>query len=417
MHEIYFKASINISETAAHSSQDGIFNSADKHRCHTKPLVQLPSYSNGSKVGGSLSIRTQTGNYPMVRVTDQPLHKRAWVLQESALSPRRIDFSSEQLYWSCRTSSFKEGDPHVSRTQDGALNRKELFQMPLGNIPPQLDEDIGAGRSPVSWWYDTLSLYCRRSLTLAKDSLPAIAGIALKVKERTSCNYKAGLWLEDFHRALLWQPNHTVERSENTSVPSWSWASTKLPWTSRHLCLDIYLPDFRATVLEVSIHALEDNFFGPVISASLMIEGGCKALENWQIGTNVVYNTSPCSMQLSNRWLAPKFGLKRWDTVPPPGRVICTLDDSLRDVVREPKYETKTHSGLIQRKVICLQIAKFGHRRLYFIETDEKIATVFGLILEPTGRGVDEYKRIGIAEIPEENGMAEGWDRRVVTIV
>ena len=86
-------------------------------------------------------------------------------------------------------------------------------------------------------------------------------------------------------------------------------------------------------------------------------------------------------------------------------------------MVREPKYETKTHSGLIQRKVICLQIAKFGHRRLYFIETDEKIATVFGLILEPTGRGVDEYKRIGIAEIPEENGMAEGWDRRVVTIV
>jgi len=83
-----------------------------------------------------------------------------------------------------------------------------------------------------------------------------------------------------------------------------------------------------------------------------------------------------------------------------------------------PKYEAETHSGLIQRKVICLQIAKFGHHSQWStIKTGEEIATVFALILEPTGRGVDEYKRIGLAEIPEENGMAEGWDRRVVTIV
>jgi hypothetical protein len=286
--------------------------------------------------------------------------------------------------------------------------------MPLGDIPPQLEIEKVADKTPISWWYNTLTLYCSRSLTLAKDNLPAIAGIALKVKERTGYNYKAGLWLEDFHRALLWQPDDIVERLENTSVPSWSWASTKFPWDLQYLSLDIYLPDFRATVLEVSIHTLEDNPFGSVISGSLRIEGGCKALENWQIGTNIIYNTSPCSTTLSNRWK------NRWNaTVPPPGRVICSLDEGLPDWERGPKYETETHSRLIQRKVICLQIAKFGYNRSpgYFIETDEEMATVFALILEPTGQGADEYKRVGSAEIPEENGMAEGWDRRVVTII
>jgi hypothetical protein len=55
VHEIYFKASINISATAARSGRGGIFNSADKDRCHTKPLVRLPSYDNGSKKSEDLS--------------------------------------------------------------------------------------------------------------------------------------------------------------------------------------------------------------------------------------------------------------------------------------------------------------------------------------------------------------------------
>jgi hypothetical protein len=124
MHKIYSRASINISATAAQSSQDGIFSSADKDRCHAQSLIELPSYSNGSNVVGSLSIRAQTGVYPMVWLKDQPLHRRAWVLQESTLSPRRIDFSSEQIYWSCRTTSFKEGDPHESIIHDESWNRK-----------------------------------------------------------------------------------------------------------------------------------------------------------------------------------------------------------------------------------------------------------------------------------------------------
>ena len=418
MHEIYSRASINIAATAGRSSRDGIFRSADKDRCHTKPLVKISSFSSSLKIEGSLAIRMQTGHYPMVWVVNQPLHKRAWVLQESTLSPRRIDFSSEQIYWSCRESTFTEGDPHISQTQDSGMNGKNLFKMPLGRIPPQPYIGTPADISPMSWWYSTLFLYSRRSLTIPNDSLPAIAGVAREVKKRTGYTYIAGLWQEDLHRALLWQSDLSVKRLEKSSVPSWSWASTQFPWPPRLLFLHIYLPGFRATLLEANIDTMQDKPFGSVISGSLKLEGGCKVLEYWKIGANIVYNTSPRSMRLLNKHIHPKTSRHIGYKFPPPGCVLCTLDENIPEGEGEQKFEAEIHSGLIQRKAICLQIAKFGHGALpHFIKTDEEIATVFGLILEPTGDGEDEYKRIGIIEIPEENGLAEGWDRRVVTIV
>jgi hypothetical protein len=53
-----------------------------------------------------------------------------------------------------------------------------------------------------------------------------------------------------------------------------------------------------------------------------------------------------------------------------------------------------------------MQIAKFKHPADWF--TRENVTTVYGLLLEPTNRTADEYRRIGIAEIPQKYGMA-GW--------
>lgn len=68
--------------------------------------------------------------------------------------------------------------------------------MPVGTIPPRPDEPYLRDKSPMSWRYSTLDIYCFRNFTFAEDYLPAIAGIAQKVMERTDYTYKAGLWLE-----------------------------------------------------------------------------------------------------------------------------------------------------------------------------------------------------------------------------
>jgi hypothetical protein len=62
-----------------------------------------------------------------------------------------------------------------------------------------------------------------------------------------------------------------------------------------------------------------------------------------------------------------------------------------------------------------MQIAKFKHPADWF--TRENVTTVYGLLLEPTNRTADEYRRIGIAEIPQKYGMADVWDSKVVGIV
>jgi hypothetical protein len=70
---------------------------------------------------------------------------------------------------------------------------------------------------------------------------------------------------------------------------------------------------------------------------------------------------------------------------------------------------------MVVKDVICLQIAKFSHDHYSGMEVGH--ATVFGLMLEPTGNQPECYRRIGIVEIPEEDGMAIGWDTKIATIV
>jgi hypothetical protein len=102
---------------------------------------------------------------------------------------------------------------------------------------------------------------------------------------------------------------------------------------------------------------LEDNPFGRLISALLKIEGGCRAFENWEIGTNIIYNTSPRrSMRLYNGCIYPEHTTGWWDTVPPPGCIVCSLDESHPDVVREPEYEAETHSGLFNGKLYVYKL-------------------------------------------------------------
>jgi hypothetical protein len=72
-------------------------------------------------------------------------------------------------------------------------------------------------------------------------------------------------------------------------------------------------------------------------------------------------------------------------------------------------YTLDDLSDALKRDILCIQIAKFTES---FTEPD-----VYALLLGPTGVEEDQYKRVGIARIPEDNGIADGWDVSTVTIV
>lgn len=64
-----------------------------------------------------------------------------------------------------------------------------------------------------------------------------------------------------------------------------------------------------------------------------------------------------------------------------------------------------------------MQIAKFYDKTALSKERKKGRSILFGLLLEATGVEESQYRRIGIAEIPEEEGFAERWEEMDVSLV
>jgi hypothetical protein len=128
-----------------------------------------------------------------------PLSRRGWALQENLLSRRAILFGSGQIHWECRTAQSSESQnvwfTGVSRELKSDIEHK--FASWKG---------LTFGQTDVSrTWQEIARKYMKRSLTFDRDILPAISGIARYFGGRTNYTYRAGLWLEDMHRLLLWR--------------------------------------------------------------------------------------------------------------------------------------------------------------------------------------------------------------------
>jgi hypothetical protein len=124
-----------------------------------------------------------------------------------------------------------------------------------------------------------LNDYLSREITLHSDRLQAIADIARHIAARTEYQYKAGLWLRDFHRGLLWQiPQDSILQSPSYA-PSWSWASAG----SKHLAQNrlailadsTYKSNNHATILEINIVNAGNDPYSHVLSAFLKVRARC----------------------------------------------------------------------------------------------------------------------------------------------
>jgi hypothetical protein len=184
-------------------------------------------------------------------VSDAPLNRRAWVVQERILSPRIIHFGAQQLFWECyelkASEAFPNGFDHEISTGEELKNEyfkdsrsfkspeTSCSKRPNTQLPSQLCSKIPDRNELYSYWRTVVQAYSKRELTFGLDKLPAISGIAkelwLALKER----YIAGLWEGDLIHSLLW----VVHRSDDFyglpseyRAPTWSWASVdaKISW-------------------------------------------------------------------------------------------------------------------------------------------------------------------------------------------
>ncbi len=146
------------------------------------------------------------------------LKKRGWTLQEDILAIHTVHFEKRRLRWEFQKHMKVEG-------LDGELDDENLLKCMFFCSP----ENIVTQGS----WHQILQTYFQRDLKLREDRFPAISGVVTEISKSTGFTYKAGIWLEDFHRGLTWSIDGNSEKQDSYIAPSWSWASIKMPLDSQ----------------------------------------------------------------------------------------------------------------------------------------------------------------------------------------
>ncbi|KAF2663160.1 HET-domain-containing protein, partial [Microthyrium microscopicum] len=178
-----------------------------------------------------------------------PLAGRAWTLQEELLSPKRIYWFAQGMYWSCAQAQWIEGvkEPKFRPTPRVA----EI------NLVMSLEENFllacRKDRAEVvrTEWLRSVESYAKRDIGRSVDRFAAISGIAARYHDSFQGldQYVAGLWRSGLPEHLGWRVVSLADRDGCDdvlkSIPSWSWAALPMKtmiWTHPKRFSSIYEP-------------------------------------------------------------------------------------------------------------------------------------------------------------------------------
>lgn len=244
MGNIYRDASLTIFAEYADSDADGCFavrNGMESALCRTPMLDKLASRFNIMPVSRPQptfiqaklhhatwqSMPEKHHIFETVRNldhrSDKSLNSRGWVVQESILSFRSLIYDQYEIRWNCAQMKACECSPegHIRktwRTMDKASKR--VFS------------DVNELEMFNSWSY-IIQEFTSRKLTIGKDKLPALAGLATEMMIYNKSQYLAGMWHSTLRKDLAWSvapngnstPFRFTTRPAGYRAPSWSWAS------------------------------------------------------------------------------------------------------------------------------------------------------------------------------------------------
>ena len=221
MDKVYSHAVLNIAATGANDGHKGLFFT---RRVDT---MELPEIRLDWLFKFKRSIRYTIIDFDYWKhlVADEPLIRRAWVVQERLLVPRVLHFGSRQIFWECSewdaSEDFPLGLPAVLVKSD----QQSLFKFFDETVVRLVQSDHPHPAHAV--WQRALRSYTYTSLTNSGDKLIALAGIASELSPHFSDVYVAGLWKQYMATELLWYVEFDTVSSKQTKyrAPSFSWAS------------------------------------------------------------------------------------------------------------------------------------------------------------------------------------------------
>jgi hypothetical protein len=238
MHRVYGNSTCNIAATSAQNGSAGCFRQRNPN--FLKPLkLEFDSHGqletenqhcaedgNEEKDNGAEVFYLTDVEEWWRRFEQEPLHQRAWVVQERVLSPRVLHFEWDQLVWECNQ-----------------LKASEKYPVGLGTLVPQdkpvLRQQVDAklrieqesqvpGLALKNIWRPIVEAYTATAITEDTDRLVAIQGVGVRMQDAYGWKYVAGMFPQmNLVSQMLWRPKRggSGRRPEKRIAPSWSWAS------------------------------------------------------------------------------------------------------------------------------------------------------------------------------------------------
>ncbi|KAI1841131.1 hypothetical protein JX266_012666 [Neoarthrinium moseri] len=277
MPSIYANALVTLSASKSAAAASGFLEPIDYVK-NTSMAVKLPFRCPG--------LEDMHGNaYAMVmpdRRAIDPIHLRAWTLQERYLAPRVLEFSSLQMRWVCNYTvpdekqGYSDGWKRGQNPEDSGIVTAMSYQDIVKQIEslrkhPALECSIGDDLR--GFWEAIVHTYTARNMTDSTDRSLAISGMGKALSALYPDKYLAGLWRRSMPSQLCWtiatQENvyspGSVPRGKRTLHPRpWRYQGPSWSWTAVNGTVDVMLgracdKDCRAQLLDAYIELVEQK--------------------------------------------------------------------------------------------------------------------------------------------------------------
>jgi hypothetical protein len=271
MSGIFSGAYLTLAATSATGSDKGFYRARSARRVES--THSIPNQENGGRPYGIHVVETSE---PSMEWQDLPLLKRAWVYQETWLTPRIVHFAKDMLHWKCLECKAQETEIENSISASSSHREswfdsfKNLFRKKTFGTASHPKAVLEAYKAREEW-YEIVKGYTRASLTFSKDKLPALQGVAKRVQSKRQCAYYAGLWEDELCMDLAWFLGTPTTSKITYRAPSWSWASTE---GCVHYNTQLYMKA-EASVVHVETVPAGKDPLGEVTAGTLVIRGLC----------------------------------------------------------------------------------------------------------------------------------------------